>query len=106
MDYHISKETEDFRNSFLLAEFDYIENELVKDPEFAKRYNDEYRGQDIDFLTRKLQALYKMMEEGKIEEGKEEEVEKQMICCCLAIEDEIKELILVKTHLAEEGITK
>ena len=101
-DFHISKETEDLRDNFLLSEFDYIKD-LVKTPGFASYYQ-TYKGEDIDVLTNKLLTLHQMMEEGKIKRTDEEKVELQMICCCLAIEDEIRELILLKRNELAEHI--
>lgn len=100
--FHISRDTEDLRNSFLLSEFEYID-ELTKTPGFAEYYQ-TYKGQDIDLLTNKLNSLHQMMEEGKINEADEDKVELQMLCCCLAIEDEIRELIMLKRREAEEKI--
>ena len=101
-DFHISKETEDIRDALLLSEFDYIK-ELIKKPGFVDYYK-SYKGQDIDLLSNQLLTLHKMMEEGKIRKADEEKVELQMICCCLAIEDEIRELLLLKRSELEEKI--
>ena len=102
-DFHISRETEKIRDDILISKFGRIE-ELVKKPGFAEYYKLYYRGQDIDVLSNKLLTLHKMVEEGKIKEKDQEKVELQMICCCLAIEDEIRELILLKREELSEDI--
>ena len=101
-DFHISRDTEDLRDSFLISEFEYIA-ELAKTPAF-KAYYQQYKGEDIDVLSNRLKALHQMMDEGKIKKEDEEKVELQMICCCLAIEDEIRELIMLKRSELEEKI--
>ena len=103
-DYHISKETEEIRDAFLVSEFPYIE-ELIKTRGFADYYN-KYKNENVDLLSKKLITLYTMMEEGKIEEGNEEKIELQMICCCLAIEDKIRDLILLKRKEIAESVKK
>jgi hypothetical protein len=101
MDYHIAKETEDIRDAFLIAEFEYIEK-LVKIPGFSLYYS-KYKDQDVQTLSSRLLTLYQMMEEGKITKPDEKKVELQMICCCLAIEDEIRRLILLKREEIAES---
>ena len=101
MDYHIARESEDIRDAFLMGEFGYIEK-LSQLPEFAKYYAN-YKGQDVQTLSSRLLTLYQMMEEGKIKQEDEEKVELQMICCSLAIEDEIRRLILQKRNEIEKS---
>ncbi len=101
-DFHISRETEDIRDAFLMSEFEYIE-QLSQLPQFAEYYNN-YKKEDTDSLSRKLLSLYQMMESGKIPEDSEDKVELQMICCSLAIEDKIRELILTKRKEIEKKV--
>ena len=103
-DFHIAKNTEEIRNKFIIANFDYIE-ELVKKPGFAMYYKQNYRGRDVDELEKDFIKLHKLITENQIKDKNLiDKARMQAICDCLAIEDELKEMITLKIHEANEGI--
>jgi len=103
-DYHIAKETEEKRNKFMVDNFSYIE-ELIKKPGFAQYYKENYRGRDVDDLEKDFIKLHKLIDEGQIKDKVlRDKALMQALCCCLAIEDELKEMITLKLQEVEEGI--
>ena len=97
MDFHFPIELEEFRQEFLKAEVDYLEK-LVRIPEFIDYYY-KFKNMPEDKLINKLETLYQMMENCQIKEQDESNVELQMICCCLAIEDYVKRESIYKYFL-------
>lgn len=88
MDFHFPIELDEFRHEFLKSEVYYLE-QLIRIPEFIDYYS-KFRYMPEDKLINKLETLYVMMENCQIEKKDESNIELQMICCCLAIDDYIK----------------
>ena len=102
MDFKYTSDLEEFRKEFLKSEVEYLE-QLIKVPEFIDYYI-KFQDYNPTELIKRLEILYSMIEECRIEEKYESKVELQMICCCLAIEDYIKRQSLIKAIEDEEKI--
>lgn len=90
MEHNYSEEISHVRDTFLTSEIDYLK-QLSQIPEFLDLYN-SFKTVSASKLSARLLTLTQMMENGEIKEEDENEVELEIMCCCLAIEDAAKSL--------------
>ncbi len=80
---------------FLSLEEDYV-NQLLVIPEFHLFLNQYFKYSNKELVTH-FAMLQEKMDRGEVKEEEEDKIELSMIACVLAMSENIKKLIKVKT---------